>query len=340
MNLEFEHPWAIILLVLPVLVYRWAPPYETKRSAIRVSFFDVLTDSLGLRATKGATKLTATRWQQCSLILGWILLVAAMAKPVWLSEPQTREVHGRDLMIVMDLSGSMAQEDFVNASGDAISRLTAAKGILSDFSHDRQGDRLGLILFGDAAYLQTPFTADLDAWNALLNETRVAMAGQNTHLGDAIGLGIKNFLENSVSEEKVMLVLTDGNDTDSLVPPIEAAKVAAQYDIRIHMIAMGDPATVGEQELDMEVIEQVSLITGGQAFLALSPSELQRVYEEIALLEPVLFESSTYQIKESKHYVPVLILTLNYLVLMWVYTLKRRISFRISPVLKKEHNDE
>ncbi|RKF20360.1 VWA domain-containing protein [Alginatibacterium sediminis] len=333
--IEFAHPWAFILCILPYAVYRFAPPYQTKQSAVQVPFFDVLVNVLGLKPSKGATQLQPTLWQRASLGFGWLLLVVAMAKPVWLDEPQTRDVVGRDLMVVVDLSGSMATEDFSDSQGNKISRLDAAKNVLSDFSQQRKGDRLGLILFGDSAFLQSPFTADHKAWTDLLMETRVAMAGAGTHLGDAIGLGIKTFRKENdtadtaiISDEqtekqKVLIVLTDGNDTNSLVPPIEAAKIAAQDAIRIYMVAIGDPVTVGENAMDMDVIEQVATLTQGKAFVALSPSELTEIYQTISELEPALFESFTYQAKVSIHHIPILILMLNYLIMMCFYTLKR-----------------
>ncbi len=164
-----------------------------------------------------------------------------------------RESLGRDVMVVVDLSGSMAEQDFTSQTGEKITRLDAAKEVLSDFAKTRKGDRLGLILFGDAAFVQTPFTPDQKVWLELLNQTDVAMAGQSTHLGDAIGLAIKVFEQSEQSrtdveesKEKVAIVLTDGNDTGSFVEPIDAAKVAKAKDVRIHVIAMGDPQTVGE----------------------------------------------------------------------------------------------
>ncbi|MBM7035831.1 VWA domain-containing protein [Vibrio ulleungensis] len=341
--IEFSHPWALVLAILPFFVYRLAPAYRTKQSALQVPFFDVLVDVMGLKASKGATELKSSRWQKASLLFGWTVLVIAMAKPVWLGEPQTREVTGRDLMIVLDLSGSMATDDFVDEQGEKLSRLDAAKNVLVEFSEQREGDRLGLILFGDSAFLQAPFTADHSTWVDLLLETRVAMAGQSTHLGDAIGLGIKTFIEDEKDllessdsndssaapvKQKVLIVLTDGNDTDSLVPPIEAAKIAASYDIRIHMVAMGDPKTVGENAMDMEVVEQVASLTKGESFVALSPSELSLIYQTISDLEPAFFESFTYQPKVSVHYVPMLLLLLNYLIMMTFYTVKRYFSHR------------
>lgn len=327
--LSFTYPWLFILSIVPFFIYYLLPAYRTKQVAIYVPFFDVLVNAMGLPATKGAKQLTASRWQKVLLIVGWLLLVVAMAKPVWLGEPVSKELYGRDLMVAVDLSGSMAERDFVNSKGEQVSRLAATKEVLKQFSQERKGDRLGLILFADSAFIQAPFTADHEAWNELLNEAKIGMAGKSTHLGDAIGLGVKSFISetdqatNKQEVERVMIVLTDGNDTDSLVPPVEAAKVAALYQIRIYMIAIGDPTTQGENALDIESIKALAEITGGKAFFALSPSELESIYRHISEHEVALYESFSFQPELEVHYVPVIILLLNYLVMFLFYSLKK-----------------
>ena len=266
--ITLSHPLWLIILPLPIIIYWLIPAYRTKQSAIKVPFFDVLVKAIGEAPTEGASQLTPNYWQRIILVLSWVLVVFAMTKPTILGEPQTRENLGRDIMVVVDLSGSMAEADFASlqkpslsranaepAKSEMISRLDAAKEVLADFAQTRKGDRLGLILFGDAAFVQTPFTADQEVWLELLNQTDVAMAGQSTHLGDAIGLAIKVFEENRQGSssignrknknktnskqaelfpevEKVVIVLTDGNDTGSYVEPIDAAKVAAAKGVR------------------------------------------------------------------------------------------------------------
>ena len=316
---EFAHPAWLLILPLPYFIYRFIPAYQTRQTAVKVPFFSILIEALGEKPTKGAMMLSRAWWQHIAVIIGWILVVLAMAKPIILGEPQTRELMGRDIMVVVDLSGSMAEEDFTNDTGENISRLAAAKLVLNDFVETRKGDRLGLILFGDAAFVQTPFTPDHQAWVELLSQTEVAMAGQSTHLGDAIGLAIKVFSQeeenqtDTTKKEKVAIVLTDGNDTGSYVPPIDAAKVAKAKEVRIHMIAMGDPGTIGEKAIDMEVIRQVAEASGGKSFQALNRQELQQAYEEISKLEPTLFKSTSYRPKKSVHHYLLMIALLIYI---------------------------
>jgi len=288
--LEFSYPLMALLLPFPWLINYLVPAFKVKQSAIKVPFFNLIAALLKASPNSALQYLKPTRWQQCALICVWILLVCAMTKPVMLGEPQTRQQVGRDLMVVVDLSGSMETADFSIRSDnensadsnshrnsnqnsiEIISRLDAVKRVLNDFAEQRKGDRLGLILFGDAAYLQAPFTADHESWLELLNESQVGIAGQSTHIGDALGLAIKLMQpglgddNNSRQKDKVVILLTDGNDTDSSVPPIEAAKIAAKKGIRVHVIAIGDPLTLGEQAMDMATIEGVAGLTGGRAF--------------------------------------------------------------------------
>ena len=352
-QLELANPYWLWMLPLPIIINWLIPAYRTRQSAIKVPFFDVLVQALDETPSEGASQLTASVWQKAFLVVSWCLLIFALTKPTILGEPQTRESLGRDVMVVVDLSGSMAEQDFVSKQAsdndsDAgeikkISRLEATKEVLADFVNTRKGDRLGLILFGDAAFVQTPFTADQKVWLELLNQTDVAMAGQSTHLGDAIGLAIKVF-EQSSSEnesstrEKVAIVLTDGNDTGSYVEPIDAAKVAAAKGVRIHMIAMGDPRTVGEQALDMDIINRVAEASGGKAFQAINRDELELAYEAIGELEPQLYESTTYRPKQSIHQYPVMLIVAMYLFAFGVATIKRH--FKLSTVKSTEQSGE
>ncbi|MEC6830201.1 VWA domain-containing protein [Photobacterium toruni] len=349
-QLELVHPYWLWLLPLPIIIYWFIPAYRTRQSVIKVPFFDVLVQALNETPSQGASQLSASYWQKALLIISWCLLIFALTKPTILGPPQTRESLGRDVMVVVDLSGSMAERDFVsntvsdNGNLQTISRLDAAKEVLADFAQTRQGDRLGLILFGDAAFVQTPFTADQKVWLALLNQTDVAMAGQSTHLGDAIGLAIKVFEQsasvdlststapqhnNEKPREKVAIVLTDGNDTGSYVEPIDAAKVAAAKNVRIHMIAMGNPTTIGEKALDMDVINRVAEVSGGQAFQAINRNELEQAYTAIGELEPQLYESTTYRPKQSIHQYPIMLIVIIYLFGFGVATVKRQLTLSL-----------
>jgi Ca-activated chloride channel family protein len=237
--------------------------------------------------------------------------VLAAARPEWVGAPVEQQKSGRDLMIAVDLSGSMETRDFVLPDGTTVDRLQAVKQVLAELADQRASDRLGLIVFGSAAYLQTPFTDDHTVWEQLLAETEIGMAGQSTVFGDAIGLAIKLFKE-SDSDNRVLIILTDGNDTGSTVPPIDAAKVAAAYGIRIYTIAIGDPASADEEALDTATLERVSEVTEGQQFEALDQQELQRAYQTIAELEPELYETISFRPRQSLHWLPISVALIFY----------------------------
>lgn len=310
---ELNHPWALLLILLP-LPMLLLPPYKESRDSVKVPFFNKLVELSKERPEVGAMILQRDRAQQFLVAFMWLCLVLAAAQPQWLGEPVEQQKSGRDLMIAVDLSGSMEARDFTLPDGSTVDRLEAVKFVLAELADQRPSDRLGLIVFGSAAYLQTPFTDDHRVWEQLLTETQIGMAGQSTVFGDAIGLAIKLFRE-SDSDNRVLIILTDGNDTGSTVPPIDAAKVAAHYDIRIYTIAIGDPTSVGDDALDIETIARVSEVADGQYFQALDRQQLQAAYQTIGELEPELYETVSFRPRQSLHWVPVAIA----LSLYWLY---------------------
>ncbi|MEP1470024.1 MAG: VWA domain-containing protein [Halieaceae bacterium] len=311
--LELTYPWLLLLLALPVLM-RLMPAYKQSRDSVKVPFFDTLVELSEERPETGATVVQRDRSQQFLVAFMWLCLVLAAAKPTWVGAPVEQQKSGRDLMVAVDLSGSMEATDFTLPDGTSVNRLDAVKYVLANAGTHHDSDRLGLIVFGSAAYLQTPFTDDHAVWDQLLTETEIGMAGQSTVFGDAIGLAIKLFLDGD-SDNRVMVILTDGNDTGSTVPPIDAAKVAATHDIRIYTIAIGDPAAVGEEALDLNTIQRVSEVTGGQDFQALDREQLAQASETIAELEPELYETVSFRPRQSLHWVPIAVIFLLY----WLY---------------------
>jgi Ca-activated chloride channel family protein len=302
--LEFDLPLAFLLLPLPVLIYLVSPEFRDRGESVRAPFFRRLVDITGREPTRGAVVLTKRGLQRVAIVLIWIFVLSALAQPVWVGEPIVKETSARDMLLVVDLSGSMEANDFVDDSGEKITRLDAVKQVLNDFIERRKGDRLGLAVFGSAAFPQAPFTDDHEVVSALLDEVQVRMAGPRTVIGDALGLAIRLF-ESSDSDNKVVVMLTDGNDTGSQMPVARAAQIAADNGITVHTIAMGDPATVGEDKLDLDALEDISSTTDGHFFLALDRDALGGVYDELDRIEPELVETLSYQPKESLFHYPL-----------------------------------
>lgn len=280
--LSFAHLWIFALLPLPWLLRAVLPPRRVSEVAVRIPFGDRLRGAMTNAPL--ASKAARANSRHIFPAILWILLLTALARPQWLGPPITKELPTRDLLLLVDLSGSMRQEDFKNAEGKTVDRLTAVKEVLGDFLTKRQGDRVGLVVFGDSPFLQAPFSTDLELSRQLLDETAIGMAGPRTAFGDAIGLGV-NLFDESDAPAKTIIALTDGNDTKSQVPPIEAARIAGERGIRIHTVAIGDPATVGEEKLDEATLRQVASTAAGSHFFAADREALAGIYDELDRIE-------------------------------------------------------
>lgn len=308
------YPWLLLLLVLPLLVRLLAPSLKHKEQAIRVPRLDRIGKVLGLTPHEGAT---VYRENKLWLLLNWLLwgmLVVALARPQLVEPPIERVLPSRDILLLVDLSGSMETNDFINKEDKTVNRLDAVKEVLNDFLSEREGDRVGLIVFGNSAFVQVPFTQDLEACRTLLSELQVRMAGPKTAFGDAIGLGI-NLFKNSEVEDRLMLALTDGNDTGSRVPPTEAARIASDNNITIHVIAIGDPSAVGEEKLDEETLKAVGKTTGGTYFHADDQLQLEEIYKEIDKLEVQEVQKEIYYPKTDLYHLPLGVFLLSSLLL-------------------------
>lgn len=290
---EFLWWWLFILLPLPLLVRWWLKPVEREAGlALRVPFLDDFQQQGGV--------LLSRSWQgMLALVLAtlaWLMLVTAAARPVWIGEAMTLPVAGRDLMMAVDLSGSMQEQDFI-LNGQVVDRLIATKAVAGEFVRKRVGDRIGLVLFGDQAYLQAPLTFDRETVLQLLKESVIGLAGERTAIGDAIGLALKR-LQNSPEKNRVLILMTDGANTAGSVSPLEAADMAAAAGLKIYTVGIGSESDemrdmFGFQllnpnaDLDEKTLKSIAEKTGGQYFRARDTEEFQRIYAELDRLEPV-----------------------------------------------------
>jgi Ca-activated chloride channel family protein len=224
----------------------------------------------------------------------FVLVVAAAARPELVLPPLQKTESARDLLLAVDISSSMNTTDFTDPQGSKIQRLDAVKLVLRDFIARRPGDRIGLLVFGDAPHLQAPFTLDHDLCRELLREVQVGMAGPRTMIGDAIGLAVKLF-DKSQAPQKVVVLLTDGNDTGSRVPPRKAADIAKGHGITIHTVGIGDPATRGSDIVDAGTLAAIAEETGGATFMALDRAELEGIYRKLDEIEKVELKTETYR---------------------------------------------
>jgi Ca-activated chloride channel family protein len=294
--ITLTYPWLLLLLPLPLLVRWLAPARQESRRGLAVPDLRRFAELSGLKPGTGAVILRQAIAQRIGAWVAWTLLLVAVARPQWIGDALTKTVPTRDLLLAVDLSGSMQTEDFTDAAGKKTDRLTAVKQVLDDFLARRAGDRAGLIVFGNAPFVQAPFTDDLDVCRTLLDEAQVGMAGPRTMLGDAIGLAI-NVFEHSTVKDRVLILLTDGNDTGSKVPPADAARIAHDKGIVIHTVAAGDPTAAGEEKIDEEALRTVALTTGGGYYRAENREALAQIYTRLDALETRKVETLSHRPK-------------------------------------------
>jgi Ca-activated chloride channel family protein len=280
------------------------PAYRDQQTSVHVPFFDRLAEATGQTPQPGAVVLPRRVIQMIVAMIIWALIVVALARPLQVGDPVTHEISTRDLILVVDISGSMDEVDFRTPDGQTIKRLDGVKRVLGDFITRRRGDRVALILFGSKAYIQAPFTQDLQTARALLDQTEVGMAGQQTVIGDAIGLAIKTF-ETSQAKQKLVILFTDGNDTASRVPPEHAADIARQKGVVIYSVGFGDPNATGENRVDLSTLRQVASATDGQFFRAEDGAQLAAIYAEIDRLAPVKLETLTWRPRDQLYQWPL-----------------------------------
>ena len=282
--MSFAWPWCFLILPLPWLLRRLLSPAEAG-VALRVGQLPATADSAGewgrARPISGSLALAA---------LAWLMLVSAAARPQMPQAPGSQPVSGRNLMLAFDVSGSMATAD-LQLDGQAVSRLQAARTLADDFLKRRQGDRVGLIVFGSQAYLHTPLTFDLDAVRAALATMESGLAGPETALGDAIGLATKH-LQPLADPARELIVLTDGANTAGTLAPSRAAWVAQRAGVRIHAVGIGAlPAGKSEAKalaggLDEATLQQISEQTAGSYLRATDSTAVQTFFAQIDQIAP------------------------------------------------------
>lgn len=315
-------PATLLLLPLPLLI-RWILPATSSALSLPVPFFRQLS-ALQQQGMESSTPVRKTS-RALLLWLMWLLLLLASARPVWIGEPVALPVSGRDLMLAVDISGSMEQTD-MELNGRAVTRLLAVKKVLNDFLSRRGGDRVGLILFGSQAYLQAPLSFDLKTIETLLMESEIGLAGKSTAIGDAIGLGIKR-LRKRPDDQRVLILLTDGANTAGAIEPLKAAELAQMEQLKIYTIGVGaTEMTVRglfgsrrinpSADLDESTLTAIAEQTGGRYFRARNTAELDEIYRLIDELEPVEQDGEFWRPQRSLLHWPLIGVLLCSLLLM------------------------
>jgi Ca-activated chloride channel family protein len=318
---EFAWPWMVLLLPLPWLLRLWLPAADTQATALHVGFVEELH---ALSATRASARLPAWKRQLPGALL-WLLLLAAAARPQWVGEPLPLATSGRDLLIAVDVSGSMDYAD-MRWNDKLVSRLVLVKHLIGDFIKGRSGDRVGLILFGSQAFLQAPLTFDRQTVSTWLDEALIGIAGKSTAIGDAIGLAVKR-LRQRPAHSRVLVLITDGASNAGEIEPLTAARLAAAQGVTIYTIGIGADPQRGSRfgafglnpglDLDEASLQSIAGLTHGEYFRARDHDELQRIGATLDRLEPVAQQPTLARPAQALYCWPLGTAMLLSIVLVW-----------------------
>ncbi len=301
MNFSFAHPWLLLLLVL-VPVLAWLKGRTGRPNAFLYSSVGLVKNIVGLSRSSVGRILMRMRW------LALILLIIALARPR-LGEGQAKiRASGIDIVVALDLSGSMAAEDF-ELKGQPVNRLVIAKDVLEQFIRKRENDRIGLVAFAGRAYIATPLTLDHDFLRQNLERLNLGTLEDGTAIGSAISAAV-NRLRDIQAKSRIVVLMTDGQNNAGKVPPATAAEAAQALGIRLYTIGVGTRGIArvpyvnvfGQKgyidqkvDIDEEMLTKVAEMTGGKYFRAENTAGLRKIYDEIDQLEKTEVEINKYQ---------------------------------------------
>jgi Ca-activated chloride channel family protein len=318
---SFQYPWFALLLPLPILIWwLWPQRRATHLPQIRIpnlTFIQQAFQISGIAPTRN--RWLILRW--ILLWLTWISFVCAAMSPQWVDKQVEVRQTGYDLMLAVDLSESMLQDDF-RLNQRQLTRLQAVKVVLVPFVDKRVGDRIGLVLFADQAYLQSPLTLDNQAIKSFIERAAIGMAGKKTAIGDAIGLAVKKLRERP-EDSRVLILLTDGENTAGKLSPLKAAEIAKQYHIRIYTIGVGQISGMFGRGFDEKTLRDIAKMTDGAYFSATNLNALSQVYSTIdKTLQKTEADSRIYLQRTPLYRIPLII---GLLALLGLYILGLRV---------------
>lgn len=305
----FDWWWMLLLLPLPLLAWRLLPPASSTGPALSVPLLRGAAPAAGAQPTESLRPRKLWLWAL------WLCLVVAASRPFWLGDPVSRTVSGRDLMLALDISGSMNEAD-MTIDGKTATRIDVLKLVVGRFIERRQGDRLGLVLFGTNAYTYVPLTFDLAALAQLLDDISTGLAGRHTAIGDAIGVTMKS-MRRQQSRHKVLVLVTDGSNTAGFENPVVAAQAAALQGMTIYTVGIGSVAETLERiygrqnippgvALNERVLASIAEVTNGRYFRATNLAALEQIYLELDRLEPIEYEYQRHRPRHELYRLPLL----------------------------------
>jgi Ca-activated chloride channel family protein len=333
MNFTFQYPEIVLLVLVPLIIYYFSPENDNSKEAVPTIYNPNL---IWISKAFGRKNISGKKLSKFNFILFsvWCFLVLALMHPQKTETLKKQTTKGYDIMLVVDLSKSMLALDFADLNNnDKSNRLDVIKKVANKFIKNRKGDRLGLVLFGSSAYLQTPLTSDITSVATMLNLAEIGMAGDATAIGDALGLAIKSLIKRPEGS-RVIILLTDGSNTAGALNPVESARLAKSYGIKIYSIGVGKrgavpyPTPMGivyaKMDIDETLLKKISEDTGGSYFNATDEQGLKDIYKKIDELEKTESETSEFIIRTQLYRIPLLFATI-----LFIWFLIRRYNWAI-----------
>ena len=325
---EFEYPLLAILAFIP-FIFRLFSALKKKSGVTQILHPNIA--NLQAAFSEGVNNRVSIK--EIIIYLIWFCLVLALMHPQLVNKKVNIKNKGRNIMIAADLSGSMRALDF-STDSEYIVRLDVLKQTTASFIEKRTGDRIGLVLFGDHAYLHVPLTSDLKSVNEMLNNSMIGMAGESTAIGDAVGLAVKKLRDFS-SDASTIILLTDGENMSGTLDPVRAAKISSQYNIKIYVIGIGksgvapvadDRGQIHKMQvrIDEKTLKNIAKITGGKYFNVTNKDIMAKIYDEINQLEKIENEAREFLIRKQLYRIPLGIAMLLLLTLVLIPLLPRK----------------
>ncbi|WP_034062475.1 vWA domain-containing protein [Lacinutrix jangbogonensis] len=301
-NFHIAYVYVALLVPLPIFIYWLLPAIKNRTSALVYPYFQRTAEVSKNKPQKAAYVKKKSWFSFLILYTIWLLLLTALSSPELVGKPEKTIKTSRNFLILADLSFSMANKDWI-VDRKRTTRWNAVKGIMKDFITERKSDKMGLLFFASSAYIQVPFTTDLEVVQTMMDEADVGMAGQSTNMGKAIIKGMDMF-ERDTIPTKVMLLLTDGVDAGISISPLDAAAIAKENDVIIYTIGIGNPGS-NSSDLDERTLIEIAKRTNGKYFRAKDSEALENIYKALELLQPVEYEEERYVSKTLLYYYPL-----------------------------------
>lgn len=305
--IEFSYPWVLTLLPVPVLAWHLLPARQEK-GAVRVPAS--VQDHLARHSGAGAGR--RIQWPADLMLrtAGWVALIIALAGP-YTAQPALLKPTGRDIVVALDLSASMAETD-MSMNGRTVARIDVVRDRLSDFLEGRRGDRVALVGFATEAFLIAPLTFDVRAVSEMLGEATIGLPGRKTDLGQAIGLTVK-MLRKEPDAERLMILISDGEANAGDLAAHDAAVLAREIGLKIFAVGF---ASVIEAE-NAAHMSDLAELTNGQFRAATSPALMSEVYQAVDRLAPVKSEDTTAQRRRDWRWAALLAALASIVVIGW-----------------------